>query len=190
MLRESCTTYIFERRLHLAGLDVLPAQQSHGVVEEQVTLGLAAAHQQHGILVVLMLAREPRVVHVVQYVYIVNQDGLVVAEEALRLLQSPTGLQQLRRLVAEVHQRGIVLLGDVVQNLLGKVVDVDHETVVALGLQPADVDIEQRRASDGHQRLGHGVGEGLQAGTEARCQYHRLFHTFCFGLQRYKKNRN
>ena len=116
-----------EGRLHLAGLDVLPTHESHGVVEQQVALGLATAHKQHGILVVLMLATEPLVIDVVQNVDVVYQDGLVVAEQSLRLLQSPTRLQQLGGLVAD--EDFLFTFVDMVDDLLGEVVNVDNKAV-------------------------------------------------------------
>ena len=58
----------------------------------------------------------------------------IITEEVPRLLQSPARLQQLRRFVAETHERRIVLPSHIIDNLPGKVVDVDHEAVIALRL--------------------------------------------------------
>ena len=134
MLRESCATHILIGRLDFARLDVLPAHEVHGIVEEQVALGLALADQQHGILVRLMLTGEPVVIDIVEDIDIMDEDGLRIAEKVLGVFQSSTRLEQLACLVAEMHQRSIVLLRHIVTDLLGKVVDVDDEAVVALSL--------------------------------------------------------
>ena len=65
-----------------------------------------------------------------------------------------------------------------VDNLLGKVMDVDHKAAVTLPHQPMDVEVEQGLTIDRHQGLGHGVSKGLQPGAKTRSQNHCLFHTF------------
>ena len=83
-----------------------------------------------------------------------------------------------------------IVLGEVVDDLLCEMVYVDHEAVIALRLQLSYDNIQQRRASDRYQCLGHRIGKGLQAGAKSRCKYHCLFHKLYLRLQRYKKNRN
>ena len=177
MLRKPCTTYIFVRTLHLARLDILPTHESHGIVEEQVALGLALADQQDGIFVSLMLTGKPTVVYIVEDVDIMQQDRRLVTEQRLGLLQSTTGLQQLVGLVTETNQRGIVLPSDIVDNLLSKMVDIDDEAVVALRLQLADVPLQQGLATYRHQCLGHRVSQGLQSGAQSCSENHGLLHT-------------
>ena len=176
MLREPCATHILIGRLDFARLDVLPAHEVHGIVEEQVALGLALADQQYGILVRLMLTGEPAVIDIVEDIDIMDEDGLLVAEEVLGVFQSPTRLEQLARLVAEMHQRSIVLLRHIVADLLGEVVDVDDETVVALGLQLTDVPFQQGLATHWNERFGHGVRQRFQSCAKACSQNHCLFH--------------
>ena len=72
MLRETCATHILIGRLDFARLDILPTHEVHGIVEQQVALGLALAHQQHSILIGLMLTRKPVIVHIIQDVHVVN----------------------------------------------------------------------------------------------------------------------
>ena len=124
-----------------------------------------------------MLTGEPTIVHIVEDIDIMEQDGRLVAEQRLGLLQSATGLQQLLGLIAETHQRGIVLPGDIVTDLLSEVMDIDDKAVVALRLQLTDVPLEEGLASYWHQRLGHRVGQGLQAGAQTCRENHCLFHT-------------
>ena len=183
MLRESRTADVLIRRLDFPRLNVLPTHQPHGIVEQQVAFRLPAAHQQHGILVSLVLSRKPAVVHIVEYVDIVNQHGFIVYKQRGSLLQSPTRFEQCLRLVAEMHQRGIVLLAHIIHNLLGKMVDVHHKAVIALRLQLSDVQVQQRTAPHWHQRLGHGVRQRFQSGSKPRCQYHCLFHIVISGFQ-------
>ena len=92
--------------LHLSRVDVHPSHQSHGFIEQQIALGLPATHQQHGILVGQVLTGKPVVVHIVEDIHIMYQDGFVVAKQVLCLFQSPTRFQQLFRLVANQDLRG------------------------------------------------------------------------------------
>ena len=121
-----------------------------------------------------MLATEPLVIDVVQDVDIVYQDGLVVAEQSLRLLQSPTRLQQLGGLVAD--EDFLFTFVDMVDDLLGEVVNVDNKAVVTGLLQLVYLDVQQRLAAYGHQRLRHCVRKGFQSGAEACGEYHCLLH--------------
>ena len=162
-----CLTEPREGRLHLTRLTVDPSHESHGTVKQQVALGLTTAHQQHGILFGLMLTAEPVVVDIIEDIDIVQQDGFVITEQVLRLLQSTTGLKQCLRLVAELHEGCIVLLGDIVDNLLGEMVDVDDKAIVALSLQLTDVPLQQGLATHGHQCLGHRVGKRFEPGSES-----------------------
>ena len=63
--------------LDLPCLLVHPSHQAQAVVKEQVTGGLALAHQQQGGAVGGM-AVEVRQVHIAQYVYVVYQERLAV----------------------------------------------------------------------------------------------------------------
>ena len=123
-----------------------------------------------------MLTTEPVEVDIVQNIDIVYEDRLIGVEEVLGMLQSPTRLEQLLSLVAESHQRSIVLLGYIVENLLGEMVHVDHKPGVAKIHQTPDVAIEQRSTSYWHQRLGHSVCEGFQSGADSGSKYHGLLH--------------
>ena len=114
-----------------------------------------------------MLTAEPVVVDIIEDIDIVQQDGLVITEQVLRLLQSATGFEQCLRLVAELHEGCIVLQGDIVDNLLGEMVDVDDKAVVALSLQLTDVPLQQGLATHGHQCLRHRVCKRFEPGSES-----------------------
>ena len=137
-----------------------------------------------------MLTREPIVVNIVEDIYIMNQDGGIVMKQVLCLLQSPTRLQQFGSLIAKLHHRCIVLLSHMIDDLLGKVMNVDYEAVVSLIHQSMDVQVEQRSAANRNQSFGHGVGQGLQTRAQTCRQNHCLSHILCFELQNYKKNIN
>ena len=79
MLREPRPAHIFVGRFYLTCLDVRPAHQAHGIVEEQVALRLSPGHQQYGILVGLMLACKPPEVYIVKDIDIMNQYGFIIA---------------------------------------------------------------------------------------------------------------
>jgi hypothetical protein len=64
----------------------------------------------------------------------------------------------------------------VISDLLCKVVDIHHKALVALPSQPFNDQIEQWLSPYRHQCLGHRVGKWFQAGSQARREYHRLFH--------------
>jgi hypothetical protein len=70
-----------------------------------------------------------------------------------------------------------VLIGlQIVDNLLGKVVNVNHQTLKSGSLELL-YDVPQQGLSvDRYQRLRHGIGQGLQACAQPSGKYHRLLH--------------
>ncbi len=176
MLGEPRTTYILVGRLHLTRLNIRPSHQAHGIVEEQITLGLTTAHDEHRILIGQMLMRQPCIIDIIEDIDIVNKNGRIIMKQHLGLLECPTRLKQFIALIAEMYKGRIVLLGDMVDNLLGKMVHVDYKTVVALCHESANIQVEQWRASDRYQRLRHGIRQGLQSCAQACSQNHSLFH--------------
>ena len=104
------------------------------------------------------------------------QDGLVGREKRCRLLQAATCLQQQLRLVAQLHQRGIVGRRNMVGYLLGEMMDIDHEMLIALLHQPRHDNIEQRLSPHGYQSLRHGIGKRLQACAQPCGENHGLLH--------------
>ena len=70
---------------------------------------------------------------------------------------------------------GIVVV-NMVDDLLGKMVDVDDKAVIACLRQLLYLDVEERLATDRHQCFRHGVGQGFQSCAESCGQYHCLFH--------------
>ena len=94
----------------------------------------------------------------------------------LSLLQPASRFEQLRRFVAEADHGRIVAGGHMVDDLLGEMMHVDHETLVVVLSQTVDNDVEERTATHGHQGLRHGVGKRLQASAHARSENHGLLH--------------
>ena len=176
MLRETCATHILIGRLDFSRLDVLPTHKVHGIVEQQVAFGLTLAHQQHRILIGLMLTGEPVVVHIIQNIHVMDENGCLFHKEVLCLLQSPTRFQQFTGFVAETNQWRVVLLFDIIYDLLCKMMDIDYKPVIALSLQLTDVPFQQRFAPHWHQRFGHSVCQRFQSCAKASSQYHCLSH--------------
>ena len=80
-----------------------------------------------------MLAAQPVVIYVVEDVDIVDEDGFVVVEQRGSLLQRTAGFQQLLSLVADEDAHAVaVLVLHVLFNLVGQMVHVYHEALVAL----------------------------------------------------------
>ena len=116
-----------------------------------------------------MAAAQPVEVHVVENVYVVNQYRLVGVEQCLRLLQGATRLEQLLRLVRYTDvDTEVVVCGQVVHNLLCKVVDVHHDALIASRPQLHHHVPEQGLSPHPDQRLGHTVGQRFQTGSQSR----------------------
>ena len=61
-----------EGAAYFACLPINPAHQPHAVVEKQIAFGLTLTNQKHGILIGLVLVGKPVVVHIVEYIHIMN----------------------------------------------------------------------------------------------------------------------
>ena len=96
-----------------------------------------------------------------------NKDRFGIGEEASSLLESPTRLKELISLIAEadVNAKGVIGL-DKVDNLLGKVMDIDDDFCHTDGFQFLDEYLHKRFATDGHHCLGHRVGERFETSAE------------------------
>ena len=105
-----------------------------------------------------------------------NEDGLLVGKKGCGLLQSASRLKQQQTLVADTNQRGILGSCHMLLNLIGKVMDVHHEAVVALFTKLVDDDVKQRLASHLDQRFRHVVGERLETSAQACSENHGLLH--------------
>ena len=67
---------------------------------------------------------------------------------------------------------------EIVNDLVREVMDIDDEVVIATRHELGDDVVQQRLAAHGHERLGHRVRDGFQAGAEPRGKDHR-FHNHC-----------
>ena len=161
----------------MSGLDVGPAFQVHVVGEKQVALGLALAHQQQGVRRSFRCLHHLREVEVAQNVDIVDEYGRRLVEERQGLLDAATRLEQSFALVADADVEAEVAVGiEVVDNLLCKMMHVDHDALESGILQFHDDMMKQRLSSDGYQCLWHRVGKGFQAGSQPCRKDHCLLH--------------
>ena len=76
---------------------------------------------------------------------------------------------------ADVEAEVIVSL-QIVDNLLGEVVHVDHDALIARGLELLDDMPQQRLPPYPDECLGHRIGQRFQPRSEASSEYHGLFH--------------
>ena len=66
--------------------------------------------------------------------------------------------------------------------LVGQMVHIHHEALVALLAQSQDEAVEERLSAHAHQCLWRVVGDRFQSRTHPGCEYHCLFHSrilFC-----------
>ena len=64
---------------------------------------------------------------------------------------------------------------EIVDDLVREMMDSDDDVVITGGDQFREYVVQQRLAADGHERLGHRVCQGFQAGSQPRGKDHR-FH--------------
>ena len=60
-------------------------------------------------------------------------------------------------------------------DLIGEVMDIDHDRLAACFAKPRETIFDERHALDGHQRLGLAIGQRLHALAEARRHHHGSF---------------
>jgi len=162
------------------------AAQLKVFVEEQVARRLAVLHGKGGKRLVLRV----RFGHAPEFdgaddIDVVQQDRLVMTripgagEEKVRgFFQASAGVEQdVFARNGKVHAE-VVVGSQIVDEFVGKVVDIDDHVVNFERAQAREGDLEERPAVDFHQRLGAVVGEWPQTGAEAGGKNHRL-HFFC-----------
>ena len=157
---------------HLARLNVLPAYQPAVVIKLQVTLRLALTHyQEWGI------SGQSIQIEVAQDIHIMYQDRRGRVEERQCLLDTATGLQQSAGLIADAYVESEVGVSlQIVHYLLGEMVHVDNDTLIARRTQLHHDMPQQRLPPYPDKCLGHRVCQGFQAGTKARSENHGLLH--------------
>lgn len=172
---------------HLARIDVGPTVENHLIVEEQIALGGATAHQQEciGRTLGIVLVCE---IEIAQYVDIMYQDGTLGVEERQCLPDATTRLEQSGGLIADTDvESEIAVLMQVVDNLLRKVVHIDDDALITSSLELMDDMPKKRLSPHPDECLGHRVGQGLEARPESGCEYHSLFHGHKITQKREKK---
>ena len=151
-------------RPYLACLHVGPAHEPHVVVEKQVADRLALTHEQGGIISGAIV--EGTQVGIAEDVDVMHEHRTVGIEERSRLAQSASRLEQHVALVRHQELHTLHGLGvQVVDNLVGEVVHVDHRPAKTCIVEPLRHMAQERLIAHGHQSLGHGVGEWPQAGA-------------------------
>ena len=104
-----------------------------------------------------------------------NQDGLLRRkQEVLSVGNAAAGLQQLLRLIRNLNVYTVIVGGQILPDLGGEVVHIDHQMVITCCAQFHYHVMQQRLSTHGHQGLGHGIGDGLQAGSQTSRKDHRL----------------
>ena len=109
---------------------------------------------------------------------VVNQNRLIVGEEACSLLESTTRLEELVGFIAETDVDAETVVGlDEINDLLSEMMNIDDNLCDTNTLQFLDKYLHERFATDGHHRLGHGVGKGFETSAETGCE-NQCIHYF------------
>ena len=91
-----------------------------------------------------------------------NEYRGISIEQGEGFLDATTRLEQLLALIADADVKpeiGISL--KIVDNLLGEMMDIDHNALITGSLELHDDMPKQGLTTNRHQGLGHGVGEGF-----------------------------
>ena len=91
------------------------------------------------------------------------------------MLDTSPGLPEEVAFVGDGNLSAEIMDTEVVDNLVREVMHIDDDIVIAGGDQFREDVVQQRLAADGHERLGHRVCQGFQAGSQPRGKDHR-FH--------------
>ena len=150
-------------------------------IHPEIALRLALAHEQGGIISGTIV--EGTQVGIAEDIDVMHEHRTVGIEEGCRLAQSASRLEQHVALVRHQELHSLYGLGvQVVDDLVGEVVHVDHSPTETGIVEPPRHMTQERLIAHGHQCLGHGVGERPQAGTESGGENHGLSHHCCFVL--------
>ena len=116
-------------------------------------------------------------VDIAQNVHIMNKDRVVRVEERGSVAYAATGVKELLALIADADVESKVVVGiEIVNDLSGKMVDVDHKARDTGIAQFEDYALEQGLTANLHHSFWHVVGEGLEACAQACCENHCLHH--------------
>ena len=174
---KACCIQVWIRTSHLPRFHVRPTVQSHLFIEEQIPFGLALADQKSsGIPTSLLVKRTD--VHIAKDIHIMDEDRAIRIKERQCFLDATTRFQQAFPFIrdTDIHSE-VLILFEVIDNLLCKMVDVDDDPFKTRCLQIEHNTLEQRLAPYPPQCFRHGVGKRLQARAQSGSKDHRLFDT-------------
>ena len=166
-------TQICMGRPYLPSLHIGPSHEALPLAEEQIALGDAVADQQGSIRHRTVV--EPGEIGVAQDIDVVDQHRAVGLKPMGSMTDATTRVEEFGGLVRDMYLHPEVVGVEIVDDLVGEVVHIDHDAGKALRLQFSDDVSQQRFPRHGHQCLGHSIGERLQAGAQPCREYHCLF---------------
>lgn len=155
-------------RFDCSGGNVCPSYEAVVFVAKQVARGSALRYEEHGCMSASALI-EFLEVCIAQDVHVVDKDGFVGGKQVFGNAQSAAGFEELFGFVGQADGGFVWMCGNVVPDLLCKVVDVDDDFIDSAVLKFSDGVVEQRSFCHGHKGFGHGVGQWFEAAAQSRC---------------------
>ena len=156
----------------LSSVRVGPAGKTHSVgIEKEVAGGLAGTDQKGGEGIGAVALRKGAQIGIGQDIHIVNQEVAAAFEECPCVEDCPTGFQKHSPFIADAELHPVLPFAPVL-HLVGKMMDIHHGAVKAAPQEFAGDYFNQRMAVHRHKGLGHRVGQGFEAGAQARGEYH------------------
>ena len=154
------------RTADFAGSNIGPTDQTHALVEKQVALCVATTHHQlHIHIDTFRIEGAQR--SVTEDVDIVNQDRrIALCEQRNGSAEAAAGIQQGFALIGDMNRHRPLMFGQIVDDLLPEMMDIDHQFFGANFDQPVDGVPQQGLTVYRDQRLGHTIGEGTQTSAE------------------------
>ena len=105
-------------------------------------------------------------------------------EERCCLTYASASVEQCVALVTDMYVKTEVVVGlEIVNYLLGKMVDIHHYTLKSRRLKIHNDPMEKRFSPHSHQCLGHRIGQRTQTGAKSRRKYHCLLHVKIFNFE-------
>ena len=138
------------------------------LIEKQISLGLSLRNKECGGTCILVKGEQ---IGVGENIYVVNENELVVGEQASCFFQSSTRFEKHVCFVAELYVDAKRLLGLYeINDLLSKVMDVDDNVGHPDVFESFNQYLYKRFPIERHHRLGHCVGEWFESCAEPGCK--------------------
>ena len=162
------------RRFKFARRNVFPASQSAGAVEKKIAACLARRSQKTDIGVAAPVdVKHVAEVEVGEYVGIVDYERFVAVKPSSRRKYAAACVEETVAFVADINRDTEVVIGfDIVNNLSGKVMDVDNHLRDASAPEFVDYEAEHRCAPDFGEGFGMTVGKGFESCAESGSKNH------------------